>query len=181
MRIFMRIVLTLYILFVMVVAGVTLACTWWFIAKDNPVLWLDKLYSDPTIRLVVSLIGVAVVIISLVLMFSGIRKRKPKSAFIADTGSGAVSITISALEEMATRHMLANEAVRTVKAAITVRDAKLNVTGRMAVAEGTNIPVTLTDLQKSLKEHIETLSGISVNKISLLVEKTSQIAKARVE
>jgi uncharacterized alkaline shock family protein YloU len=177
----MRIVLTLYILFVMIVAGVTLACTWWFIAKDYPVLWLDKLYIDPTIRLIVSLIGVAVVIISLILMFSGIRKRKPKSAFIADTGSGTVSITISALEEMAIRHMLANEAVRTVKASVNVKDAKANITARMAVAEGTNIPATLTELQKGLKEHIETLSGITVNKISLLVEKTSQIAKARVE
>jgi len=181
MRIFMRIVLTLYILFVMIVAGVTLACTWWFIAKDFPVAWLDMLYADPMVRLVVSIIGIAVVIISLMLMFSGIRKRKPKSAFIVDTGSGAVSITISALEEMATRHMLANDSVRTVKAAVAVRDGKVNIVGRMAVAEGTNIPATLTGLQKSLKEHIETLSGIAVNKISLLVEKTSQIAKARVE
>jgi len=177
----MRIVLTFYILFVMIVAGVTLACTWWFIAQPYPTDWLDKLYTDPTVRLVVSVIGIAVVIISLILMFSGIRKRKPKRAFIIDTGSGAVSITISALEEMAIRHMLANDAVRTVKATVKVRDAKLNIIGRMAVAEGTNIPATLTGLQKSLKEHVETLSGISVNKISLLVEKTSQVAKARVE
>ncbi len=181
MRIFMRIVLTLYILCVMFIAGITLACAWWFIAKDYPAFWLDMLYGDGMVRLIVSVIGIAVILVSLVLMFSGIRKRKPKSAFIADTGNGAVSITINALEEMAIRHMLDNEAVRTVKTAVKVRDFKASITGRLAVAEGTNIPETLTTLQKSLKEHIELLAGIKVGKISLLVEKTSQIAKARVE
>jgi uncharacterized alkaline shock family protein YloU len=178
----MRIVLTLYILFVILIAGVTLACAWQFIAKDYPAGWLDMLYqADGTVRLIVSLIGVAVIIISLVLMFSGIRKRKPKTAFVADTGNGEVSITISALEEMAIRHMLVNENVRTVKASITVKDGKATIKGRLAVAEGTNIPGTLTELQKTLKAHIETLSGIAVSKIYLLVEKTSQVAKARVE
>ena len=181
MRIFMRIVLTLYILFVIFIMGITLACAWWFIEDIHPAYWLDMLYSDATVRLIVSVIGVAVILVSLALMFSGIRKRKPKSAFIADTGSGAVSITISALEEMATRHMLATEAVRTVKTTVVVKEGKVQVTGRLAVAEGTNIPETLLTLQKSLKEHIETLAGITVGKISLLVEKTSQIAKARVE
>lgn len=181
MRIFMRIVLTLYILFVIFIMGVTLACAWWFIADKHPAYWLDMLYNNATVRLIVSVVGVIVILVSLILMFSGIRKRKPKSAFIADTGSGAVSITISALEEMAMRHMLATDAVRTVKTFVVVKDGKVSITGRLAVAEGTNIPETLLTLQKSLKEHIETLAGITVGKISLLVEKTSQIAKARVE
>ena len=181
MRIFMRIVLTLYILFVILIAGVTLACAWQFIAKDFPLGWVDMLYTDATARFVVSVIGIAVILISLILMFSGIRRRKPKSAFIVDTGSGAVSISISALEEMAIRNMLANDDVRTVKATVVIRDGKANIKGRLAVAEGTNIPETLTEMQKGLKQQIELLSGIMVNKITLLVEKTSQVAKARVE
>jgi uncharacterized alkaline shock family protein YloU len=64
---------------------------------------------------------------------------------------------------------------------VVIKEGKANIKGRLAVAEGTNIPATLTDMQKSLKEQIEALSGIMVNKISLLVEKTSQVAKARVE
>jgi hypothetical protein len=181
MRIFMRIVLTLYILCVLFIAGVTLVCAWQFIPQTQPAAWLDMLYKDAAVRFWVSVAGVLIIVVSLALMFSGIRKRKPKTAFIADTGSGAVSITISALEEMAMRHMLAVDTVRTVKAFVVVRDGKVNITGRLAVADGTNIPETLLVLQKSLKEHIETLAGIGVGRISLLVEKTSQLAKARVE
>ena len=57
----------------------------------------------------------------------------------------------------------------------------MNISAKMAIAEGANIPEILLSLQTSLKEHIELLAGIEVNKILLLVEKTSQVVKARVE
>jgi uncharacterized alkaline shock family protein YloU len=122
-----------------------------------------------------------VIIVSIMLMFSGIRRRKPKAALVRVTEGGSISISISALEEMVTRFIAANESVRTVRAAAWVRDSKLNVQAKLSVAEGTNIPETMQAIQAGLKAHIELLSGIEVNKIMLLVEKTTQVVKARVE
>ncbi|MDD5016940.1 MAG: alkaline shock response membrane anchor protein AmaP [Eubacteriales bacterium] len=181
MRIFMRFLLTLYILFVLFISGAALACTWGIIQTVHPEYWLGLLYGDNTVRFVVSVILVAVIVLSILLMFSGIKKRKPKSALINQTGNGTISISLSAIEEMATRHIAANEAVRSVKAFVSVKDSKVNISAKLAVAEGTQIPDILLTLQTSLKENIELLSGIEVNKILLLVEKTSQVVKARVE
>lgn len=181
MRIFMRILLTLYILFVLFITVMTLGCAWGFIDAAYPGYWLDQLYGNIAVIWIVSVIGVAVVIISLMLMFSGIRRRKPKSATVRVAENGAISITLNALEEMSMRFIAACEAVRTVKATVTVRDGKVNVHAKMAVAEGTNIPEVLSGLQTGLKAHIELLAGIEVNKIILLVEKTTQVVKARVE
>ena len=181
MRIFMRILLTLYILFVLFIAGVTLCCAWGLISVDYPAWWLDQLYGNTAVIWIVSIIGVAVVIVSFMLMFSGIRRRKPKAANVRHTDKGVISITVTALEDMSMRFIAAHEAVRTVKAAVIVRDAKLIVNARLAVAEGTNIPEVLQELQTGLKAHIELLAGIEVNKIMLLVEKTTQVVKARVE
>ncbi len=181
MRIFMRILLTLYILFVLFIAGVTLCCAWGIISFDYPAWWLDQLYGSTAVIWIVSAVGVAVVIVSFILMFSGIRRRKPKAASIRQTENGAISITVTALEDMALRFITANAAVRTVRTAVLVRDGKLVVQGRLAVAEGTNIPETLQSIQAGLKAHIELLAGIEVTKIMLLVEKTTQVVKARVE
>ena len=181
MRIFMRILLTLYILVVLFVAGVMLACTWGFIHISYPSDWLSALYENGMVRFVASLIGIVLIVLSIALMFSGIKKRKPKSAMINQTGNGMISISINALEEMATRHIVANENVRSVKVSIDIKDSKVNISAKLAVAEGTQIPEILLTLQTSLKENIEVLSGIEVNKILLLVEKTSQVVKARVE
>ncbi len=181
MRIFMRILLTLYILFVLFIAGVTLCCAWGIISIDYPSWWLEQLYGSTAVIWIVSVIGVAVVIVSFMLMFSGIRRRKPKAANIRHTDKGAISITVTALEEMSMRFIAAHDAVRTVKATVIVRDSKLIVNARLALAEGTNIPEVLQELQTGLKAHIELLAGIEVNKIILLVEKTTQVVKARVE
>jgi len=181
MRIFMRILLTLYLLFVLAIAGITLCCAWGLIAIDYPSYWLDQLYGNMGVKWIVSAIAVVVVIISFMLMFSGVRRRKPKTATIKSTEGGVISITLSALEEMSTRFISANEFVRTVKATASVHDSKLNVQAKMAVAEGTNIPEALQTIQAGLKAHIELFAGIEVNRIILLVEKTTQVVKARVE
>ncbi len=181
MRIFMRFLLTIYILVVFFVSVVVLVCTWGIIDKNQPLSWLDSLYGNSFAQLIASIIVIAVIILSLLLMFYGIRRKKPQSALIKNTGLGGIYISINAVEEMAMRHIASNEAVRNVKAHIKIRDSKANISARIAIAEGTNIPEVLLSLQTSLKEHIEVLAGIEVNKIRLLVEKTSQIAKARVE
>ncbi len=181
MRIFMRFLLTLYILFVLFVAGVTLVCTWGLISSAYPEQWLAALYTDAAVQIVISVIGVVVIVLSIMLMFSGIRKQKQKSALINSTANGTISISLNAIEEMAVRHMMENPAIRTVKANIASKDAKVNISAHVSISEDTNIPETLLALQTSLKSHIELLAGIEVNKITLLVDKTSHVVKARVE
>lgn len=181
MRIIMRALLTLYILLVLFVVGVTLGCAWGLIDAAYPQYWLSLLYEDLTVIWIVSIICIALAILSLALMFSGIRKRKPKSAKIAAFEGGAIYVTLSALEEMATRHVAENFAVRSVNMHVSVRDGKANFSAKLMVVEGTCIPDVLKSLQTSLKTHIETLSGIEVGKIILLVDKTAQVVKARVE
>ena len=181
MRFLTRLLLTLYILMVLFVVVVTLGCAWNLIDIAFPKYWLSLLYEDITVKWIVSVIGIVVAIVSFMLMFSGIRKRKPKTARIASSEGGAVFVTLNALEDMATRHIASHSAVRSVNVRVAVRDGKARFMGRMTVVEGTCIPDVLSGLQKSLKEHIETLSGIAVDKITLYVDKTAQVVKARVE
>lgn len=181
MRIFMRILLTVYILGVLFVAGVMLLCAWGIIDVVHPGYWVSSLYNNSAVRIIASVISIAVVMLSIALMFSGIRKRKPKSALIKVTGTGAISISLSAMEEMATRYIEENTAIRSVKSYVAIKDSKVDISAKLAVTEGSNIPEVLLSLQTGLKEHIEILTGVQVNKILLLVEKTSQVVKARVE
>jgi len=181
MRIIMRALLTLYILLVLFVVGVTLGCAWGLIDAAYPQYWLSLLYSDLTVIWIVSIICIALAVLSLALMFSGIRKRKPKSARVSTSEGGAIFVTLNALEEMATRHISENSAVRSVNVRVSVKERKVNISAKMMVVEGTCIPDVLNGLQTSLKAHIETLSGIEVGKITLLVDKTAQVVKARVE
>lgn len=181
MRFFMRLLLTLYILMVLFVVCVTLGCAWGLIDAAFPQYWLSLLSGDTLTIWIVSAVGIVVALVSLMLMFSGIRKRKPRSARITTLDGGAIYVTLNALEDMARRHISYDGAVKSVNVRVAVREGKVRFTSRMTVAEGTCIPEVLSGLQKSLKEHIETLSGITVDKITLYVDRTAQVVKARVE
>ena len=177
----MRFLLTLYILFVLFIAGAVLLCTWGIIGSIQPEYWLNALYSNAIVQLVVTIIFIVVIVLSIALMFSGIRKKKQKTALINNTVNGDIAISLTALEDMATRHMMNNPAIRSVKATVTNKDSKVIVASRVSMYEDVNIPETLLALQTSLKAHIELLAGIEVKKITLLVDKTAQVVKARVE
>ncbi|MFA5675193.1 MAG: alkaline shock response membrane anchor protein AmaP [Christensenellales bacterium] len=181
MRLFIRFLLTIYVLIVLFVIGVTLLCVWGLIDKIHPQYWIETLYGSNTVFWSVTLGGIAVVLLSVTILFSGFKKRKPKTAKIRNTESGAISISILALEEMATRYLAADTAIRSVKAFVASRDGKLTIKAVLSVAEGTNIPDVLGALQDGLKANIELLAGIEVCRIKLLVEKTAQVIKARVE
>jgi len=173
--------LTLYLLVVLFVVGTTLGCAWGLIDVAFPQYWLSLLYGDITVIWIVSVVCIALVVLSFALMFSGIRKRKPKSARISSSEGGAIFVTLSALEEMATRHIVENTAIKSVNVRVSIKEAKAILSAKMTVVEGTCIPEVLSGLQKSLKMHIEVLSGIEVGKIKMLVDKTAQAVKARVE
>jgi len=181
MRIFMRFLLTVYLLAVIFAACVVLACAWDVIQAGFPQTWLSLLYTDYLTRVIVSASCIAVIAVSLSLMFYGLRRRSPKAALIKDTGLGAISISINAVEEMAARHIAANRDVKNARVSVRIKDSKADFSAKLAIAEGANIPETLSSLQASLKEQIEALSGIEVSKVTMLVEKTSQAVKPRVE
>lgn len=181
MRIFMRFLLTVYLLAIIIISGVVLACDWNIIQTDFPQYWISLLYTDSITRFLVSVIGVLLIIISITLMFYGIRKRKPKTTLIKDTGLGAISISLSAVEEMAARHITSNKFIKSAKVFVRIKDMKADFTAKLSITEGANIPEVLSSLQTSLKENIEVLSGVVVNTVLMEVEKTSQIVKSRVE
>lgn len=180
MRLFLRVLFTLYVLLVLFLIGVTLGCAWGLIDQNHPLYWVQLLYEDAVVFWSVTIGGIAVAILSVALMFSGVRKRKPRTATVKVSEGGTISITLSALEEMSTRYIAADASVRSVRATAAVREGKLIVKANLSVAEGTNIPEVLLALQTGLKAHIELLAGIEVAKIMLLVEKTAQVVKARV-
>lgn len=181
MRLFLRVLFTLYVLFVLFLIGVTLGCAWGLIDQIHPLYWVQLLYEDTVVFWSVTVGGIAVVLLSVALMFSGVRKRKPRTTAVKVSEGGVISITLNALEELAIRYIVADTAVRSVRASALVREGKLVIKANLSVADGTNIPEVLLALQTGLKAHIELLAGIEVTKIMLLVEKTAQVVKARVE
>lgn len=147
---------------------------------------VDFIYSDPMWQWILGGAGAVLLIITLRLMFAGPKKKAPEpmptSTLVHTTDLGSAYITISAIDAMVQKHCRANNRVRTVQSTvIPVRDGAVNVRLRLGLMPDTDIPALSEQLQKSLKEYVERLSGITVQEIAILVEDTAVDPKSRVD
>lgn len=97
------------------------------------------------------------------------KKTGPATAVIAKTEFGTSTITLAAIDEMVRRHCATNGNVRKQDSVISVKDNKLMINLKLNLAEDANVPETTAALRESLTAYIESLTGIKVGDISMMV------------
>jgi hypothetical protein len=176
-RIFLRILLTIYILAFIFISGVVLACAWGIIDIIHPQYWLGMLYANIVVKIIASAIAALIIVLSLKFMFTGARERKIKTKTLRVSETGSIKISILALQDMVNRYVTEINEIRNYKTKILVTDKGINIEISMAVLPGTNIPELTATLQTGIKDNIETLSGIGVGNTDILITDTSLTGK----
>ena len=97
------------------------------------------------------------------------RKTGPATAVIAQTEFGTSSITLAAIDEMVRRHCSTNQSILNQESVIAVKDNKLVINLKLNLAEDTNVPEVTAALRESLTAYVETLTGIKVGDVSMMV------------
>lgn len=97
------------------------------------------------------------------------KKTGPATAVIAQTEFGTSSITLAAVDEMVRRHCALNQSILNQDSVISVKDNKLVINLKLNLAEDTNVPEVTSALRESLTSYIETLTGIKVGDVSMMV------------
>ena len=139
-----------------------------------------EMVSDGTIALVAGISALLAALLCLRVIFAPKKQRapaQPASALIQTTDIGCTYIAISALEAMALRHVRTNNRVRDCSATIRVVEGGSIVFGvKLSALPETPLVELTTELQNSLKEYVESQSGIQVQEVSILVEGVSSAA-----
>lgn len=145
---------------------------------------IQEVYSSTTVAIIVGACGLVLLIIAIRLMFAGTKRKEPQptSTLIKSTELGSTFITLSAIDSMVQKHCRNNNRIRsTVSNIRALRDGGIGISVRLALMPDTDIPALTGELQKSLKEYVEGLAGITVREVGVLVEDTSINPKARVD
>ena len=110
-----------------------------------------------------------------IVLIIGFNRRAPKnqapaSAVISQNEMGISSITLAAIDDMVKRHCAtANGNVKKCDSRIAVVENKLKIDLRVVIAEEANISETTEALRTSLIDYIQTITGIQVSDVSILV------------
>lgn len=127
--------------------------------------------------------GLLLLLISIKLLFAGKGKKldvRPASALMKQTEFGGTFITLEALDAMIQKHCRAQQRVKDCHTTLHSTEAGVTVGIRLSVLPDTDVVTLSAELQKSLKEYVEGLTGIHVNEIGILVEIAAAPASANV-
>ena len=123
--------------------------------------------------LILAGVGLVLLLISIKLLFAGRSKKsevRPASALMKQTEFGGTYISLEALDSMVQTHCRAISRVKDVHTTLQSSEAGVTIGIRLCVLPDTDVVTLSSELQKTLKESIEALTGIQVNEIGVLIE-----------
>ncbi|KPU28089.1 hypothetical protein TR13x_01750 [Caloranaerobacter sp. TR13] len=172
MNIFDRIVFTVFTIFLVLISIFIIILPFNAIQSniiDEVVIFLNSIEGNYWLVL----IGLAVLLISLRLLFSGVKNNKKSKYIIKYTSLGELRISTQTIEGLT--HSITNNfsEIRDVKASIEIIDDELIILINAKVSPNVNIPEIIFKIQEKVKEHVQNCSGIKVREVKF---KISEIA-----
>ena len=128
--------------------------------------------------------GLLLLLISIKLLFAGRTKRaeiRPASALMQQTEIGGTFISLEAIDTMVQKHCRSQQRVKDCKTTLHSNETGVTIGIRLCVLPDTDVVSLSGELQKSLKEYVEGLTGVHVNEIGILVESAAAPATNAVQ
>ncbi len=175
LKVFDRILLALLLILAIVVAFILFGVSANLIPENMATGFVSLFYLNAQNRLILAGAGIVVLLIALKLVFAGREKKEvqPLSAMIRQSDIGGTFVALSAIDSMVQKHCRAQSRIRDCVSTIHPGDNGITIGIRLSVLPDTDIKTLTDELQRSLKEYIEGLTGITVNEIGVLVESAS--------
>lgn len=180
-KVFDKILLVLFLLINIALAGFAIAVFAGFISFD----W--NLAQIPSLELWIRIVVIAGCALYLILLFKLLfmhekRAPAPTGALIQETVNGDVQISLQALTSMALRAARSVQGVRDVKCNMAVVNTGTIVADiNASLLPDINIPETTAQVQSAVKANIEQNAGVTVQTVRVYIEDAQSVSRAIVE
>lgn len=129
-----------------------------------------------------SFAGLLFLIISIMLLFSGVSGKKKETRGIVKTAEyGDIKISVDTFESLSYRVVRQLSGIKDVKISVVPEEGGILVYAKLLVLPDINIPQIVSDVQNKIKEYVENITEVSVKGIKVDVENVAQVSSLRVE
>lgn len=178
MNIMDRIILTIYMLFMVFISICLIIIPFNVIPGETIDLIKDQLYGN----WYYSLVGLLALIASIRLFISGVSTGgKGKKGIVRPAEFGDVKISMDTFQSLAVRAVKQIGGIKDVKISIGVANGELTVGARILVMPDINIPMVVREVQGKIKEYIESTTEVNVKDVKVAIENVATTSAARVD
>ena len=135
---------------------------------------LTLLRSNFYLRVAASAILLILIVVVLRLMFVGVVKKSKNVFLAAITDSGEIYINLDTLRDIAVKTARRNPKVLEARVTPKIKKAGAIISVKIALALDAVIPEESASLQKAIKQDVEDLCGIKVQKVVVQIDNSIQ-------
>lgn len=163
-----RIVLSIYNLLLLVVAG-SVAVT--AFGGGHLLSYLNNAFATPQNRMIAGATGIVLAVLAIVMLISSLKiKRTPQSVVIDSNLAGEISITVPAIKAIIMRAVKKVDGIKDIRPVVTSRPDGLQIYLHLMVNPEYSMEEMGQSIQKVVKEYVENIGGVQVAVVKILVD-----------
>lgn len=163
-----RLVLFIYNLFMLVIAGAMIAVS---LGWSAPLNFLTTASASAENRIILGTVGLVLAIIVLMILLAGLKAPGGiKSVVVQTSTAGEVSMSIAAIKAIIMKAVKQVVGVKEVKPSVVQSTAGLTVKLHAMINPEHNVPEVAQALQVAVQEQLEKVGGLQVAEIKVLVD-----------
>jgi uncharacterized alkaline shock family protein YloU len=182
MNLLFRILLTIYAFCLMIISLIACSIT------IRPGIFTgissyltESVLPNNTAKLIMFFITLIFLVLSIMFLFSGVKRDKDKKAVSKYTNIGEIKISLNSVENIALTASRKLTGIKESKAYVTKIEDALNIVIKVVILTDINIPSLSEDIQIKVKNSVEETTGIKVNDVKVVVDNIYTGYKSRVE
>jgi uncharacterized alkaline shock family protein YloU len=163
-----RLLLFIYNLLLMVIAGLSVAAA---AGRKEPLQYIDQALATSQNRLIVAVVGVLILALGIFVFLSTIRmKPRVKSFAIDHSLDGEVSITVAAIKVIITKAVKTIEGIREIKPVVNDSPNGVQVYLHMMINPEKSVPELSKNVQEIVRKNLEDIGGLKVAEVKILID-----------
>ena len=166
MGLFNKITLIVYSLFFLILALIIITISLKLVPFNIFLSYLESIYG----KWEISIIGLLLLIVSVVTLHSSTKRNKSYKSILSADGQGEVKISEIALKNIVINSVKSIIGIRDINVVIKTKGHGINLIIKANVTPDRNIPETGKDIERLVKESIEEITGIKVQKTKIIIK-----------
>lgn len=180
-----RLLLFVFTLITLIASAVLLVATFAWIPEQQAAAAVRQLYHDLPTAYTSIVFGFVVLLISIRFLYVTLRRGRAQAPSIDQrTDFGDIRISLDTVENLSLKAASRSRGVKDVKSRVRVNPSGIEIVIRALVDGETSIPELTEDMQRSVKDLVEEITGIPVDSVTVFIANIVQSAptfKSRVE
>ncbi len=181
MRLFDRILLTIYSLAIIVASLFLIIVAAGIIPLANIRNYINSIEYGWDFAGILLIISLVFLLISIKLLFSRSKPKTLSGTLLRNTELGMIKISVNTLDALVQKSVKGFQEIKDVKSFVMPEDDGIRVRLNIQLMPDVNIPAVSTSVQNKVKEYVESTAGILVKEVYICIDNLAVMQRLRVE